>query len=178
MDGPQRYTGAPASTGERLRAWLTPSGGPVLDGARLAAINTAMLLGALMLLGITAILDRLAGWLMPLPLLLPGVGVVLLLAGVSLWVDWRFAHAYARAARLRGARVKPDIFGGVAALPFLALALLLLGTGTLGLFLALVTFSGARLAEAASQLGYGALFAALAAGVVFVARLAGERERA
>jgi hypothetical protein len=168
----QRYTGAPVSITGRVRAWLTPSGAPVMDGLRLATINVVVLLAALILLGLMTIIDRTAGWLLPLPLLLSGFFIVMLMAAVGLWIAWRYSEAHGEASRAGSKQIKPDVFGVVAALPFIVLALMLLGSGMLGIFSALVTLSGSRFSEAIGQVGYGALFAALSAGIVFVARVA------
>ena len=168
----QQFTGAPVSFIERVRAWLLPTGGAIVDGVRLAAINLAVLIGAFVLLGLMTFIDRAAGWLIPLPLLLPGFFVVLLTAAACLWVDWRYAEAHERATLVRGLIVQPDRFGVVAAAPFIVLAVMLVGTGMLGMAWAVVTLSGSRFVDAIGQIGYGTLFAALSLAVVFVARAA------
>lgn len=167
-----QYTGGPTSSTERVRVWLTPTGGTVFDGLRLAVINAGVLIAGFVLLGFLSLLDRLADWLLPVSLLFPAFFVLLIVAAAGLWVSHRYAEMHAQATRARAVAVKPDLFAIIGALPYVVLAVMLLGSGMLSLFLAMVTFSGSRFVDALGQIGYGALFTALSAGVIYVVRMA------
>jgi hypothetical protein len=169
---PQRFDGAPVSLIERVRRWLTPVGGRVADGLRLATINVVLLVGGLAAIGFVAFLNHAAGWIIPGSLLFSGFFLVLLLAAGCLAVSWRYAAAHERAARRISRDPDADIFGAVAALPFIVMAVALVGSGLLGTFFSIVTLDSGRFVDAIGRIGYGGLFTALSLGIIIVARIA------
>lgn len=172
--GSQQFTGAPVSFVERVRTWFTPVGRPMLDGGRLAALNIVVMLGAFLLLAIMTLIDRIAGWLIPLPLVLPGFLVLLIVAAACLWIDWRYAGAYRRTSRRLGIAPQMDTFGIIASSPFIVIAVVLIGTGIFSLMLSVLTLSGSRFLDALGQVGYGVVFGALVGGIIYVTRLESE----
>lgn len=75
----------------------------------------------------------------------------------------------------RGKQTRPDVFGLIAALPFIAMALLLLASGVLSLFFAVITFSGDRSVDALFRILYGGLFTLAAAANMIIARAASDQ---
>ncbi len=169
-----RYTGGPPTTRDRINDWLAPRGGPVVDGIRLAAINTVGLVLALAIVGIVSLLTRLLDAILPLPFIFTGFVTIMLLVVAALWFWYRYAEAYARAVRVRARSVRPDVYGAIAALPFVLLALVLVSVGLFSLFLAVITFSLSRAIDAFQQIIFAALFVGLALANVIVARAASD----
>lgn len=154
--------------------WLRPTGSTVVDGLRLAVINTAFLVGLLIVVTVGSLLLRLMSWISPVPVIFPAFVVVIacLIAGVFVWQ--RYAAAHGREAMARGRQTRPDVFGALAALPFIGMALLLISSGVLSLFFAVITFSGGRSIDALLRMLYGVIFAAAAAANLIIARAASD----
>jgi hypothetical protein len=152
--------------------WLQPRGGPLADGLRLALVNGVCLVLVLLGLGFLALVSRVAGWLYPFPRLFPAlvlVGVTAVLAAV---VWYRFGRAYRNAARMRNLGTQADVFGAVAAVPFIVFGLVLVASGLLGVFAAAITLSPGAIWSAFTRIGYGLLFGVIAIASVVVARIA------
>jgi len=152
--------------------WLQPRGGPLADGLRLAILNSGFLLAALLVLGMLALASRAIGWLFPFPTLFPALFMLGATALVAVFVWFRFGRAYRDAARQRGLGTQADIFGAIAAAPFVAFGLVLLASGLLGVFAAAITLSPGRAWDAFTRIGYGILFGVIALASVVVARVA------
>lgn len=156
--------------------WLQPRGGPLADGLRLALINSVCLLLALLALGILALASRVAGWLFPVPRLFPAIFLIggCILLGAVVW--YRFGRAYRNAARMRNLGTQADVYGAVAAAPFIVFGLVLVASGLLGVFAAAITLSPGGVWNAFTRIGYGLLFGVIAIASVVVARLAATDE--
>lgn len=154
--------------------WFRPTGSTMVDGLRLAAINTAFLIALVLVVSIGSLIMRIVNWVLPIPALFPAFVVVILavVAGVIFW--HRYADAHLEQALARGKQTKPDIYGALAALPFIGMALLLISSGILGLFFAVITFSGDRSFDSLMRMLYGVFFAGAAAANLIVARAASD----
>jgi hypothetical protein len=157
-----------------LERWLAPRGGTVTDGARLAAINAVGLVVALLIVGVMSLLTRLLRHLLPLPFWFTGLVTLLILLALAVFIWFRFATAHGRAARASGRAVSPDLFGVIAAIPFVAVAVILTSSGLFGLFLSIITFSASRAGDAIQRLATALAFLLLAAGNVIIARAASD----
>ncbi len=154
--------------------WFRPTGSTVVDGLRLAVINTVFLIALLIVVSISSLLLRLANWVLPFPVIFP-VFIVVVVSLVLAAFGWqRYAAAHGRMAMARGNQTRPDVFGVLAALPFIGLALLLVSSGILSLFFAMITFSGGRTFDALVRMLYGVVFALAAAANLIVARAASD----
>jgi hypothetical protein len=98
--------------------------------------------------------------------------LILLALGVFVW--FRFATAHGRRARASGRSVRPDLFGGIAAIPFAVIAIILISSGLFGLFLSVLTFSASRAGDAIQRLAMALFFLLLAAANVIIARAASD----
>jgi hypothetical protein len=156
-------------------AWLRPSGSTYMDGFRLAAINTVFVVFLLIAVSIGSLVLRLISWVLPIPVLVPALMIVVAFVVFGLVVWQRYAAAHGDAAMLRGKQTRPDVFGLIAALPFIAMALLLLASGLLSLFLAVITFSGGRSIDALFRILYGGIFTLAAAANMIIARAASDQ---
>lgn len=154
----------------RVVRWLRPRGAPVFDGLRLAAINIVGLIVAVVWVAVISVVTRLADRIVPVPVLFTGFFAVLIALGVGAWMWFRYGAAHGDAARASGADPKPNVFGAVAASPFAALAAILVSFSVMGFFFAAITFSGSRFVDALRQLGFAALFLAVAAANVAIIR--------
>lgn len=154
--------------------WFRPTGSTVVDGLRLAAINTVFLIALLIVVSVGSLLLRLASWALPIPVIFPAFIVVIACLAFGAFGWHRYAAAHGRQAMARGKQTRPDIFGVLAALPFIAMALLLVSSGILSLFFAVITFSGGRTFDALTRMLYGVIFAAAAAANLIVARAASD----
>lgn len=151
--------------------WLQPRGGPLGDGLRLAIVNSFFLLSALLVLGLLALASRVADWLFPAPTVFPALFMLIATALVASLVWFRFGRAYRNAARQRGLGTQADVFGAIAAAPFVAFGLVLVASGLLGVFAAAITLSPGRAWDAFTRIGYGILFGVIALASVVVARI-------
>ena len=115
-----------------------------MDGIRLAAINTVFLVALLVLTSVGSLILRVASWVLPIPVIFPAFIVVIAVVVFGLIVWQRSAAAHRDAVLARGGQTRPDVFGLIAALPFIGIALLLVSSGILSLFFAVITFSGGR----------------------------------
>lgn len=149
----------------------------MVDGLRLAAINTAFLVALLVMVAIGSLLLRIVSWVLPVPVIVPAFLVIIAMAIFGLIVWHRYAKAHQRAALARGRQTRPDVFGGLAALPFIGIALLLVSSGILSLFFAVITFSGGRSVDALVRIMYGGIFALAAAANLLAARAASAQGR-
>lgn len=160
--------------GEGFLEWFRPTGSTVVDGLRLAAINTVFLIALLIVASIGSLLLRVVNWVVPIPAIFPAF-IVLIAFAVFGFVVWqRFATAHGEAAIRRGRQPRPDVFGAVGAIPFIGMALLLLSSGVLSLFFAVITFSGGRSVDALFRILYGGIFVLAAAANLIVARAASD----
>jgi uncharacterized membrane protein len=160
------------------RRALAPTGGAIVDGFRLAVVNAAFLIAALAIAGILSVLGRVVRWIIPVPLVSPGIivlGLSILFAAV---VWYRYAALHGRMAQAGGRDVHPDRFGLIAGAPFGVLALLLLASGLFGLVVSVAGFSFSGVSAAVGRIIFAALFGLLAAGCVGIARLATRKFRA
>lgn len=156
---------------KRVLDWFRPTGGPVGDGVRLAVINGVYLFVALVLAGLLSLSIRILRWLIPMPLLFPGFFIVVLTVAFGAIVWYQYGIAHGRAARARGNVIRPDTFGGIGALPFLAFALMLVASGLFALLFAMIAFNPVEVWESLTRIGFGMFFLILAAANVIVARL-------
>lgn len=170
------YTGGPETFSRQVWGILAPRGGATADGARLAAINTAGIVGALVLLALASFVNRLINLIVGVPFVVTGFILVIVLTGLAGLIWYRYAGLHARVARQSSGRVRPDVFGGVAGLPFTAIAFFLIVTALLQLLFAIISFSGDRLIDALRQAGLALFFFALAAANIVVARAASGQE--
>jgi hypothetical protein len=152
--------------------WLQPRGGPLADGLRLALINAVCLVLVLLGLGFLALVSRVAGWLYPFPRIFPAIVLIAVSAVLASVVWYRFGRAYQRAARMRNLGAQADVFGAVAAVPFIVFGLVLVASGLLGIFAAAITLSPGAVWSAFTRIGYGLLFGVIAIASVVVARIA------
>lgn len=157
--------------------WLQPRGGPLADGMRLALINGVCLLLALVVLGLLALASRLAGWLFPAPSVFPAIFLIVLSVVLASLVWFRFGRAYRNAARARNLATQADVFGAIAAAPFIVFGLFLVASGLLGVFAAAITLSPGDVWNAFTRIGYGLLFGVIAIASVVVARVAATDDR-
>lgn len=160
------YSGAPFGRRAQLLAWFRPRGGTTADGVRLAVLNVAGIVVAALVLFAARVLDRVVG----LPFLFSGFFIALALIALAAFGWQRYARAHGAAARARGRGTRPDLFGGIGAVPFLFIGVFQIGTGALRLLFAMVTFSAHRALAATETMGLGVLFVALAGGLVLIAR--------
>lgn len=160
--------------GQSAIDWLRPTGSTLVDGLRLAIINTLFLVGLLIIVSVGSLALRLAAWVLPFPVIFPAFVLVIacLVFGALVWQ--RYAAAHGREAMARGRQPRPDVFGALGALPFIAMALLLLSSGILSLFFAVITFSGGRSVDALLRILYGGIFGIAAAANLIIARAASE----
>lgn len=161
-----------------MRRLLTPSGSTHLDGARLAVLNGATLLAALVVAGLVSILWRVADWVLPLPVAPAGLLIILFAAllGVIIWHRYGAAHRSAATRRMNSPN--PERFGLVGAIPYAFMALVLGSSGLLRLFLALVSFDGSGVFSALERLLYASGFVGLVALSALIAAYgAGRRWR-
>ncbi|HUG14924.1 MAG TPA: hypothetical protein VMM78_07865 [Thermomicrobiales bacterium] len=166
----QQFSGGPESARVTLARWLRPRGGPIVDGARLAVINTAGLIAAVLWVAVVTIVTRLIDRYVPVPIAFTGFIAALIAVMVGAVVWYRYGAAHGVAARAGGADPRPDVFGVIAAGPFIAVGVALLSFGLVGLFFAAITFSGSRFGDALRQLVFAALFLGVGAASVVVAR--------
>lgn len=152
--------------------WFRPTGSTTMDGIRLAIINTVFLVVLLIVLSIGSLILRIVSWALPIPVLFPAFLAVIAFAAFGLIVWQRYAAAHGEAAMLKGKQTRPDVFGALAALPFIAMALLLVSSGILSLFFAVITFSGGRSVDALFRILYGGIFVLAAAANLIIARAA------
>lgn len=164
------YSGGPPGTREEIARLISPRGGTMTDGIRLAAINGVGLIVAAMVIGFASIITRAVG--LPHVLISFGIGVAWIALAVYVW--FRYAAAHGRAARARQRGVRPDVFGSVAAIPFAVVGLLLVSFGLFGLFVAMVTFSLSRAGDSLERLLFAVIFLGLAAANVIIARAASD----
>ena len=155
-----------------VRGWLSPTGGTVVDGTRLAVANGLFLVSALVLAFIIALLSRLVDVFVAVPTPNPGLIVLALsiLFGIVVW--YRFGVAHRRLAQASGRSFHPDRFGIIAGSPFALLALLLLGSGIFGLFISVAGLNFGGFSAAFGRLIFALFFGLLAAASVIVARIA------
>lgn len=158
-----------------VMAWLRPTGSTFMDGLRLALINTGFVVFLLIAVSISSLVLRLVSWALPIPVLVPALLIVVAFVIFGLIVWQRYAVAHGEAAMERGKQTRPDVFGLIAALPFIAMALLLLASGVLSLFFAVITFSGDRSVDALFRILYGGLFTLAAAANMIIARAASDQ---
>ena len=125
-------------------------------------------------MSIGSLILRIASWVLPIPVIVPAFIVIVCVVIFGLVVWQRFAAAHRDAALARGKKTRPDVFGLIAALPFIGLALLLISSGILSLFFAVITFSGGRTVDALFRIMYGGIFALAAAANLIAARAASE----
>lgn len=154
--------------------WFRPSGSTVMDGLRLAAINTLFLIVLLIVVSFGSLLLRLASWALPIPVIFPAFIIVVACLAIGAFGWQRFAAEHGRQAAARGKQTRPDVFGALAALPFIGLALLLVSSGILSLFFAMISFSGSRTFDALARMLYGLIFVGAAAANLIVARAASD----
>lgn len=146
------------------------------DGARLAAINTVGIVVGLAAVTLLSLLARALDWLLPIPVLAVSLIALLVLVAFGMFISYRYASEYGKAARLRSRDVRPDIFGAVGAIPFAAIAIILLVFGLFGLFFAVITVSGERALDALQRMGFGIVFLLLAGGTIVASRAASDSD--
>jgi hypothetical protein len=173
MDARQ-FTGGPPSTLDRLRGIFAPRGGAVADGARLAAVNIIGLIVALILLAIVTVVARILDLILPVPVTLLSLAALAVLVAFAVYVAWRYAREYGRAARASGREIRADLFGAIGALPYAAISLMLFVFGLFGFLLSIITVSGDRALDSLQRLGFGLLFLLLAAAIIVVSRSASD----
>ena len=158
-----------------VRRWLEPTGGPVVDGFRLAVANSVFLALALLIAALVSVLLVMVRWVLPVPDIYPGIVVlgVSIAFGAVVW--YRYALAHVERATQRGRRLQPELFGGVAAAPFIGVTLLLLSSGLFGLFLSMISLNMDRAGDALMRVVFAVLFGLVAVACVTVARLAARR---
>jgi len=155
------------------RRMLAPTGGALADGLRLAAINGAFLIAALATAFVLAVIARVIRWaLLPVPVVSPGVMVLILSVAFALIVWYRYARQHGRLVQASGRRAQPERFGAIAGAPFAVLAILLMLSGLFGLFISVIGLSFAGIGAAFGRLVFAVLFGLLAAGSIVIARLA------
>lgn len=164
------YSGGPQGSRDQFTQLISPRGGTVTDGLRLAAINGLGLIFASLIIGVISLAMR----ALDLPVILVGFGVAVVFIALAIFFWFRYAEAHGRAARARQRSVRPDVFGAVAAIPFAVVGLLLVASGLFGLFLAMVTFSLSRAGEGLQRLLFAIIFLGLAATNVIIARAASD----
>ncbi|MEZ4568994.1 MAG: hypothetical protein R2849_01405 [Thermomicrobiales bacterium] len=155
-----------------VRRWLRPTGGAVVDGARLAVVNGIVLLAALILSFVLVLLIRLIRIVIPVPAASPGVIVLVLSVVFGLVVWYRYARSHRRLAQAAGKRVNPDRFGIIAGLPFALLALMLLGSGLFGLAISTIGLNVGGMGAALGRIVFSILFGLMAVASVAIARFA------
>jgi hypothetical protein len=160
--------------GQSAIDWLRPTGSTVVDGLRLAIINTVFLVGLLIIVSVGSLLLRLAAWVLPFPVIFPAFVLVIACLAFGAIVWQKYAAAHGREAMARGRQTRPDVFGAIGALPFIGMALLLLSSGILSLFFAMITFSGGRTLDALLRILYGGIFGIAAAAHLVIARAASD----
>jgi hypothetical protein len=155
-----------------IRRWLSPTGGTFVDGVRLAVANGLFLVAALILSFVLAVLRWLLHFFMPVPSASPGLIVLALsvLFGIVVW--YRYAVSHRKLAQASGRSTRPDRFGLIAGSPFVLLALLLLASGTFGLFVSIAGLNVGGAGAAAGRLIFALLFGLLAVASVVVAKVA------
>jgi hypothetical protein len=161
-----QYSGAPVGRRDMVIEWLRPRGGTLTDGARLAAINLALIVVAALVFFLLRALQHFFG----LPFLFSGFFAALVLIGAAAWFWHRYAAAHGAAARERSRDRRPDLFGGVGALPFIFVGVLQTFNGALRLLYAMITFSAHRALGALTTLGVGIAFFALTVALIVIAR--------
>ena len=176
MSVSREFTGGPASAPDRIKSLLTPHGGAVTDGARLAAINTIGIVVALVVVTLVSLLARVLDRLLPIPVLVVSFITLLVLIAFGIFVSYRYANEYGNAARARRHDVRPDLFGAVGAIPFAAIAVILLLFGLFGLFFAVITISGDRAIDALQRMGFGLVFLLLAGATIVTSRAASDSD--
>lgn len=132
------------------------------------------LVALLVLVSIGSLLLRIASWVLPIPVIFPAFILIIAVVAFGLIVWQRYAAAHRDAAIARGNQTRPDVFGLLAALPFIGIALLLVSSGILSLFFAVITFSGGRSVDALFRIMYGGIFALAAAANLIAARAASD----
>lgn len=170
------YSGGPEPIPQQIWRMLAPRGRASTDGARLAAINAAGIIAALILLALASLVNRLINLVIGIPFVLTAALLVVALLVLAAIVWHRYARLHVRATRLAGSPLRPDVFGGVAGLPFTAIAFFLLVTAVLQILFAIISFSGERMIDALRQAGVSVLFFALAAANIVIARAASSEE--
>lgn len=166
------FTGAPETPQERVRRWFAPSGGTMRDGARLAIINTGVLLASGFVWLFALVISRIIDLVLPWPLVATRFIGVVLLAIVAIVIAYTFADAHGSAARRAQRAVRSDLLGIVGALPFAVFAISLSTESLLRMLVAIVTFNGDRFTGALERFIFALVFIALTIGVVIAARVA------
>lgn len=154
------------------RGWLSPTGGAVVDGARLAVVNGLFLLAALIFSFVLVLLVKLIRLVVSVPEASPGVIVLVLSILFGLIVWYRYAKAHRKLAQAAGRDLNPDRFGIIAGVPFALLAVMLLGSGLFGLAISTIGFNVGGMGAALGRIVFSALFALMAFASVLVARYA------
>ncbi|MGH9176715.1 MAG: hypothetical protein ACRD1H_20260 [Vicinamibacterales bacterium] len=144
------------------------------DGIRLATVNAVGLVVGAFLFALASFVSRVVGLDGGLPVILVLFGAAIAVVCCALFVWYRYAEAHGRAARLGQRGVRPDVFGAIAGLPFVAVGLLLIASGVFSLFWALLTFSLSRAGDGLQRLLFAVIFLGLAAGCVIMARAAND----
>lgn len=160
--------------GQGVLEWFRPTGSTVVDGLRLAAINTAFLVALLVVVSVGSLFLRVVSWVLPVPVVFPAFLAIIAFVVFGFIVWQRYAAAHGAAAAARGRQTRPDVFGAIGAIPFIGMALLLLSSGILTLFFAVITFSGGRSVDALIRILYGGIFALAAAANLIFARSASD----
>lgn len=158
-----------------VRRWLEPTGGPVVDGFRLAVVNGVFLAIALLMAALVAVLLVVVRWVLPVPDIYPGIVVLGVSIALGAVVWYRYANTHVKIASQHGRQLQPELFGSVAASPFIGVALLLLSSGLFSLFLSMISLNMDRAGDAAMRILFAVLFGLLAVACVTVARLAASR---
>jgi hypothetical protein len=162
------FPGGPQGTRDQITQLISPSGGTMTDGIRLAVINGVGLVLALLLIGMVSLITRLIGLPHVVISFIVGSGIVA--AAIFFW--FRYAEAHGKRARALQRSVRPDVFGAIAALPFALVGLLLLSFGLVGLFFAMITFSLSRAGDGLQRILFAVIFIGLAVANIIIARAA------
>jgi len=157
---------------DTIRSWLSPTGRVLIDGVRLAVINSIFLFGSIAFAFVAALLVRLVRIFLPVPAVNPGLLILVLSVIFGLIVWYRYASRHRDLAQATGRSVNPDRFGAIAGAPFALLGLLLLASGLFGLAISVAGPNFGGVGAAVGRLIFAVLFGLLAVGSVGVARFA------
>jgi amino acid permease len=166
------FTGAPERWRDRGVRWFTPGGSTLRDGARLAIINSALLIVAGFLWLLALVVNRIIDLVLPWPVIATRFIGLVALAVVAVVVAYLFADAHGDAARRTQRNVRSDLLGVIGALPFAVFAVSMTTEAILRLLVALIRLNGGHFADALERLILALVFVALTIAVVVAARVA------
>ncbi len=166
------FTGAPERWQDRGRRWFSPSGSTLRDGARLAIINSGLLIVAGFIWLFALVVNRAIDFVLPWPLIATRFIGLVALAVVAVVIAYLFADEHGDAARRTQRSIRSDLLGIIGALPFAVFAVSMSTEAVLRLLVAMVSFNGGHVANALERLIFALVFVALTIAVVVAARVA------